>query len=61
MIEKKNKFRLEREQVAGFEVDEANLAALLAESKPMAKPEGSGKKKRKNKTPAPSDIWLKKF
>lgn len=55
IIEKKNKVRLEREQVAGFEVDEAEL--LLAAEKPMAKPEGTGKKKRKNKAAA-DDFWL---
>lgn len=55
VIEKKNKVRLEREQVEGFEVDESE--ALLAVEKPMAKPEGTGKKKRKNK-PAPiDDFW----
>ncbi|KJG56981.1 RNA helicase [Photobacterium kishitanii] len=54
IIEKKNKVRLEREQVAGFEVDEAE--ALLAVEKPMAKPEGTGKKKRKNKAIV-DDFW----
>ncbi|PHR85063.1 MAG: RNA helicase [Colwellia sp.] len=61
VIEKKNKIWLEREQVEGFEADEISddsiLAALLAESKPMAKPEGTGKKKRKKKTSANADIW----
>lgn len=51
VIEKKNKIRLEREQVEGFEADEVISEALLAANKPMAKPEGSGKKKRKNKAP----------
>ncbi|MDD1795478.1 DEAD/DEAH box helicase [Enterovibrio makurazakiensis] len=60
IIEKKNKIRLEREQVEGFEVDEAAVEALLAEEKPMAKPEGTGKKKRKNKGhSAAVDAWLK--
>ncbi|CEO39746.1 ATP-dependent helicase [Photobacterium kishitanii] len=54
IIEKKNKVRLEREQVAGFEVDEAEV--LLAVEKPMAKPEGTGKKKRKNKAIV-DDFW----
>lgn len=54
IIEKKNKIRLEREQVAGFEVDESET--LLAAEKPMAKPEGTGKKKRKNKTVV-DDFW----
>jgi len=61
IIEKKNKIRLEREQVEGFEVDEsiieASSDAQLALEKPMAKPEGSGKKKRKNKAPINTDIW----
>jgi superfamily II DNA/RNA helicase len=64
VIEKKNKLRLEREQIGGFEVAEiaadSILAAELAESKPMAKPEGTGKKKRKKKAAATNvnaDIW----
>jgi len=64
VIEKKNKIRLEREQIAGFEVDEVANEALSAESlakdKPMAKPEGTGKKKRKKKAAVNSDIWLRK-
>jgi len=59
VIEKKNRIRLEREQVEGFEVDEAISEELLAAIKPMAKPEGSGKKKRKNKKTINADIWLK--
>ncbi|MEI6894145.1 MAG: DEAD/DEAH box helicase [Colwellia sp.] len=59
VIEKKNKIQLEREQVAGFDVDEAIAAAYLAENKPMAKPEGSGKKKGKKKTSVNADIWLR--
>lgn len=51
IIEKKNKIRLEREQVVGFEADEIVDEELLAANKPMAKPEGTGKKKRKNKAP----------
>ena len=62
VIEKKNKIRLEREQVAGFEVAEiapdSILAAELTENKPMAKPEGTGKKKRKKKKAViNADIW----
>ncbi len=57
VIEKKNKIRLEREQIEGFEVDEESSAALAQESKPMAKPEGSGKKKRKKKPTVNDDIW----
>lgn len=58
VIEKKNKIRLEREQVAGFEVDEEAASQHLAETKPMAKPEGTGKKKRKKKALVNADIWL---
>jgi len=56
VIEKKNKIRLERECVDGFEIDEASFNAI---EKPMAKPEGSGKKKRKKKAQEEDDIWLK--
>jgi superfamily II DNA/RNA helicase len=66
VIEKRNKLRLEREQVAGFETVEfvkdvfAGSAKTTSKSiaKPMAKPEGSGKKKRKQKTQINADIWL---
>jgi len=57
VIEKKNKIRLEREQVEGFEVDQAAIDALPAVEKPMAAPEGSGKKKRKNKAPVNPHVW----
>ena len=56
MIEKKNKIWLEREQVEGFEADDVIPSAI---DKPMAKPEGSGKKKRKKKMSVNADIWLK--
>ncbi|BDR36042.1 DEAD/DEAH box helicase [Photobacterium damselae subsp. damselae] len=60
VIEKKNKIRLEREQVAGFEFDEAKAKKILDVKKPMAKPEGTGKKKRKKKQAAQqADVWLK--
>ncbi len=53
VIEKKNKIRLEREQIEGFEVDQALFeslsAAALSKDKPMAKPAGTGKKKAKKK------------
>jgi len=49
VIEKKNKIRLEREQVEGFEVDESLIDPIAATEKPMAKPAGSGKKKAKKK------------
>ena len=61
IIEKKNKIRLEREQIVGFEVDETAIDELLAAEKPMVKPEGTGKKKAKKKlknTPqVNTDIW----
>ena len=57
VIEKKNKIRLEREQVEGFEVDEEITAELLEAMKPVAAPEGSGKKKRKKKKSVNTDIW----
>ena len=57
IIEKKNKLRLEREEVEGFEVDQDIIDALPAVEKPMAAPEGSGKKKRKKKAFVYSDIW----
>jgi ATP-dependent RNA helicase RhlE len=56
VIEKKNKIWLEREQVEGFEADDVIPSAI---DKPMAKPEGSGKKKRKKKMSVNADIWLK--
>jgi len=59
VIEKKNNIRLEREQIEGFEADDIISDALLNANKPMAKPEGSGKKKRKKKAPVNADIWLR--
>jgi ATP-dependent RNA helicase RhlE len=57
VIEKKNKIRLEREQVKGFEADEVCSDSITAAEKPMAKPEGTGKKKRKKKPKVNADIW----
>ena len=59
IIEKKNKLRLEREEVTGFAVNQANLdaAQALKNDKPMAKPEGTGKKKKKNKSNQEDDVW----
>jgi len=57
VIEKKNKIRLEREQVKGFEADEVSSDSITAVAKPMAKPEGTGKKKRKKKPTVNVDIW----
>ncbi|OLQ93873.1 RNA helicase [Vibrio ponticus] len=59
VIEKKNKIRLEREQVPGFEVTETITESMLNANKPMAKPAGTGKKKRKKKQAATGDVWLK--
>ncbi|OLQ80584.1 RNA helicase [Photobacterium proteolyticum] len=59
VIEKKNKIRLEREQVEGYELDETITQEMLEASKPMAKPEGTGKKKRKKKGLGQSDVWLR--
>ena len=47
IIEKKNNIWLKREQVVGFEADEMSSDDLLAAKRPMAKPQGTGKKKRK--------------
>lgn len=58
VIEKKNKIRLERENVEGFEVTDDISEESLAAEKPMAKPEGSGKKKHKRKKTINADIWL---
>ena len=59
MIEKKNKIRLEREQVAGFEADEEMpLSAQIV--KPMAKPAGTGKKKRKKLPAVNVEVWSTK-
>jgi len=57
VIEKKNKIRLEREQVKGFEAAEVSSDSITAAEKPMAKPEGTGKKKRKKKAAINADIW----
>ena len=59
VIEKKNKIRLEREQIAGFELDETITQEMLEANKPKAKPEGTGKKKRKKKGLGNSDVWLR--
>ncbi|MFQ3171942.1 MAG: ATP-dependent RNA helicase RhlE [Oleispira sp.] len=69
IIEKKNKIWLEREEVAGFEVDESLIEESSVLDKPMAPPEGSGKnfgksngkkkpkKNLKNKSSINTDIW----
>jgi len=57
VIEKKNKLWLDREQVAGFDVTDVPSQEV---NKAMAKPEGSGKKKRNKKNTINADIWLKR-
>ncbi|WP_025822579.1 DEAD/DEAH box helicase [Shewanella marina] len=58
VIDKKNKLELVKEQIIGFEADdEAPLDCPSRDAKPMAKPEGTGKKKRKNKPAVNVDIW----
>ncbi|MCL1127742.1 DEAD/DEAH box helicase [Shewanella surugensis] len=60
LIEKKNKLRLEREQIKGFEADdEAPLDCPSRQESVMAKPAGTGKKKRKNLPQANNDVWKK--
>lgn len=60
LIEKKNKLHLEREQVTGFEADdEAPFDCPSRQVPVMAKPEGTGKKKRKNLPQANNDVWKK--
>ncbi|MCP3130383.1 DEAD/DEAH box helicase [Shewanella sp. KJ2020] len=60
VIEKKNKLKLAREQIAGFEADDEMPAALLEQGTPVAKPEGTGKKKRKQLPTANVEFWGKK-
>lgn len=60
VIEKKNKIRLQRESMVGFEADEHMPEDLVEQAKPVAKPEGTGKKKRKQLPPANADFWAKK-
>ena len=59
VIEKKNKLKLVREQIVGFEADDEMPAELLEQEKPVAKPEGTGKKKRKQLPPANTEFWGK--
>ncbi|QYJ79970.1 DEAD/DEAH box helicase [Shewanella acanthi] len=60
IIEKKNKIKLVREQVLGFEADAEMPIELLSQAKPLAKPEGTGKKKRKQLPAANVEFWGKK-
>ncbi|WP_428611374.1 DEAD/DEAH box helicase [Shewanella sp.] len=58
VIEKKNKLRLPREQYAGFEADdEAPQDCPSRQGKPVAKPAGTGKKKRKKLPKINDGIW----
>lgn len=58
VIEKKNKLRLDREQVAGFETTEFINNVFGSAEKPKAKPAGTGKKKHKKEPQINADIWL---
>lgn len=61
VIEKKNKIRLPREQYPGFEADEQVPEELLSRmDKPMAKPAGTGKKKRKKLPKINEQLWSNK-
>lgn len=62
IIEKKNKFRLEREEIAGFEIDESLIDPNFSANKPVVPPPGSGKKKKakkaaKKESSIYEDIW----
>ncbi|WP_299497253.1 DEAD/DEAH box helicase [uncultured Shewanella sp.] len=60
LIEKKNKLRLKREQVEGFEADDqAPLDCPSRQVIAQAKPEGTGKKKRKQARKENESIWKK--
>ena len=60
VIEKKNKIKLVREQIPGFEANAEIPLDVLAQEKPQAKPEGTGKKKRKQLPAANVEFWGKK-
>ncbi len=60
VIEKKNKLKLVREQIAGFEADAEMSPELQEQAKPQAKPEGMGKKKRNQLPAANIEFWGKK-
>ncbi|MCG9698332.1 DEAD/DEAH box helicase [Shewanella sp. Isolate11] len=61
IIEKKNKIRLDRLQYVGFEADdEAPEDCPSRQQKPVAKPEGTGKKKRKKLPKINEALWAKK-
>ncbi|MGL5467746.1 MAG: DEAD/DEAH box helicase [Shewanella sp.] len=60
VIEKKNKIKLVREQIPGFEANAEIPLEVLAQEKPQAKPEGTGKKKRKQLPAANVEFWGKK-
>jgi len=61
VIEKKNKIRLEHEQIAGFELSETFSESVADVEKPMAKPAGTGKKKRNKVEQVNADIWSGKY
>lgn len=60
VIEKKNKIKLVREQIPGFEANADIPLDVLTQEKPQAKPEGTGKKKRKQLPTANVEFWGKK-
>ncbi|GIU43829.1 RNA helicase [Shewanella colwelliana] len=61
IIEKKNKIRLVRLQYPGFEADEEAPEDCPSRlDKPMAKPEGTGKKKRKKLPKINEELWNSK-
>ncbi len=61
VIEKKNKLKLQREQIVGFEADkEAPLDCPSRQAKPQAKPAGTGKKHRKKQAQVNAEVWGKK-
>ncbi|BCE00201.1 DEAD/DEAH box helicase [Marinicellulosiphila megalodicopiae] len=61
IIEKKNKFRLEREQVEGFEIDEALINVLISQASNDTKATNRDRKKQSKKesndTQINSDVW----
>lgn len=61
LIEKKNKLRLKREHIPNFEPDlEAPADCPSRKPKPVAKPAGTGKKKRKKNEQLNAEVWGKK-
>jgi superfamily II DNA/RNA helicase len=59
IIEKKNKIRLDREQVEGYETENITRDAFSAADKLKNQSENSSNKKHKNEARVNTDIWLK--